>query len=79
MLGPIMAQIVVPALAQHEAVVAEEACLPDIAICGPARRAEGRDTLGLPGPPERTEDSRQKPIAPVAPASMPAFEKICGA
>jgi hypothetical protein len=77
MLRSIVAEIVHAPLAQHKAVVAEKACLPDIAICRPARRAvvTRLDCLARQSEP-RT--AARKPSAR-GPASMPAFEKTCGA
>jgi hypothetical protein len=79
MLRSIVAEIVHAPLAQHKAVVAEKACLPDIAIFRPARRAKCGDPLDCLARQSEPRTAARKPKAPVAPASMPAFEKTCGA
>ena len=56
MLGAVMAEIVVAPAAEQHAVTAEQAGVADLRASRPARRAIGRDVLGLPGAPDRHGD-----------------------
>jgi hypothetical protein len=78
MLRSIVAEIVHAPLAQHKAVVAEKACLPDIAIL-PSAQSQSGDPLDCLARQSEPKTAARKPRKPLVPASMPALAKTCGA